>query len=289
MSPPAGTSAWPAALARSRRSRRSRSEVAPQTLLAAVQEAWPEAAGAAAAAQGDPVAERDGVVTIACRSATWAQELDLMSPDAARKARRGARSGPFARGPRRGSDSPPDAARGDPLTSVTVLCLFAGLLWLVDADYGPSAWYPYVNSIGGPRARPRAALESLSRRPGSSREATHERSKWQKQQAPARPSAKKNGTAKDGDYTLRRDHGPRGPRSRAQAPGHVHRLDRPARPPPPRLRGRRQLRRRGARRPLRPHPGHDPPRRRRSPSSTTAAASPSTSTRRRSGPPPRSS
>jgi predicted nucleic acid-binding Zn ribbon protein len=26
------------------------------------------------------VAERDGVVTIACRSATWAQELDLLGP-----------------------------------------------------------------------------------------------------------------------------------------------------------------------------------------------------------------
>src|SRR5687767_9119617 len=57
-----------------------RSEVAPQTLLAAVQEAWPAAAGSLAAAEGDPVAERGGFVTIACRSATWAQELDLMSP-----------------------------------------------------------------------------------------------------------------------------------------------------------------------------------------------------------------
>ena len=57
-----------------------KTEVAPQTLLAAVQEAWPVAAGSLAAAQGDPVSERGGVVTIACRSATWAQELDLMSP-----------------------------------------------------------------------------------------------------------------------------------------------------------------------------------------------------------------
>lgn len=58
-----------------------RGEVAPQTLLAAVQEAWPAAAGSLAAAQGDPVSEREGVVTIACRSATWAQELDLMQPE----------------------------------------------------------------------------------------------------------------------------------------------------------------------------------------------------------------
>jgi predicted nucleic acid-binding Zn ribbon protein len=51
---------------------------APQTPLAAVQAAWPRAAGEAVAAQAEPVAERDGEVTIACRSATWAQELDLL-------------------------------------------------------------------------------------------------------------------------------------------------------------------------------------------------------------------
>jgi predicted nucleic acid-binding Zn ribbon protein len=28
-----------------------------------------------------PVGERDGVVTISCRSAVWAQELDLLGPD----------------------------------------------------------------------------------------------------------------------------------------------------------------------------------------------------------------
>ena len=38
-------------------------------------------AGAAIAAEAEPVAERDGVVTVACRSATWAQELDLLGPD----------------------------------------------------------------------------------------------------------------------------------------------------------------------------------------------------------------
>lgn len=60
---------------------RVRFETAPATLLAAVQEAWPAVAGAAVSAQAEPVAERDGVVTIACRSATWAQELDLLAPD----------------------------------------------------------------------------------------------------------------------------------------------------------------------------------------------------------------
>jgi predicted nucleic acid-binding Zn ribbon protein len=51
---------------------------APQTLLAAVQSEWEGVCGAAIAAESQPVAEREGVVTVACRSATWAQELDLM-------------------------------------------------------------------------------------------------------------------------------------------------------------------------------------------------------------------
>jgi predicted nucleic acid-binding Zn ribbon protein len=55
------------------------SELAPATLLAEVQRAWAHAAGEAFAAQSQPVAERDGVVTVACTSAVWAQELDLLS------------------------------------------------------------------------------------------------------------------------------------------------------------------------------------------------------------------
>jgi predicted nucleic acid-binding Zn ribbon protein len=51
------------------------------TLLAAAQSAWPRAAGARVAAEAEPVAERDGVVTISCRSSTWAQELDLLGPE----------------------------------------------------------------------------------------------------------------------------------------------------------------------------------------------------------------
>jgi predicted nucleic acid-binding Zn ribbon protein len=57
-----------------------RSEAAPATLLAAVQELWPRVAGDAVAAEAEPVGEREGVVTVACRSATWAQELDLLQP-----------------------------------------------------------------------------------------------------------------------------------------------------------------------------------------------------------------
>ena len=53
--------------------------MAPATLLAEVQRAWPRAAGAFAE-HGTPVAERDGVVTVACPAAAWAQELDLLAP-----------------------------------------------------------------------------------------------------------------------------------------------------------------------------------------------------------------
>jgi predicted nucleic acid-binding Zn ribbon protein len=51
----------------------------PATLLAAVQSVWPGAVGEAVAREASPVSERDGVVTVACRSATWAQELDLLA------------------------------------------------------------------------------------------------------------------------------------------------------------------------------------------------------------------
>jgi predicted nucleic acid-binding Zn ribbon protein len=53
--------------------------LAPATLLAEVQRHWEQAAGEAIAAQAEPVSERDGVVTVACASAVWAQELDLLS------------------------------------------------------------------------------------------------------------------------------------------------------------------------------------------------------------------
>jgi predicted nucleic acid-binding Zn ribbon protein len=52
--------------------------VEPATLLAAVQRAWPGAVGEAVAREASPVSERSGVVTVACRSSTWAQELDLL-------------------------------------------------------------------------------------------------------------------------------------------------------------------------------------------------------------------
>ena len=51
---------------------------APKTLLAEVQTAWRTACGEAIAARSEPVSERNGTVTIACESGSWAQELELM-------------------------------------------------------------------------------------------------------------------------------------------------------------------------------------------------------------------
>jgi predicted nucleic acid-binding Zn ribbon protein len=58
-----------------------RERLTPATPLAAVQRVWPQVAGPAIASEATPVSERGGVVTITCRSAVWAQELDLLSAD----------------------------------------------------------------------------------------------------------------------------------------------------------------------------------------------------------------
>jgi predicted nucleic acid-binding Zn ribbon protein len=55
--------------------------LAPATGLARVQEVWPAAAGEAIAAAARPVAEHDGVLTIACEAAVWAAELELLAPE----------------------------------------------------------------------------------------------------------------------------------------------------------------------------------------------------------------
>jgi predicted nucleic acid-binding Zn ribbon protein len=54
---------------------------APATLLARIQAVWPEVAGRTVAAAAAPVTEREGVVTVACESAVWAGELELLGPD----------------------------------------------------------------------------------------------------------------------------------------------------------------------------------------------------------------
>lgn len=55
--------------------------LAPATVLADVLRVWPAAVGATIAAQAEPTAERDGVLTVSCAAGVWAQELDLMGPE----------------------------------------------------------------------------------------------------------------------------------------------------------------------------------------------------------------
>ena len=54
--------------------------LAPPGTLARVQSSWKGAAGPAIAAVAAPTAERDGVLTVTCSAAVWAQELELMAP-----------------------------------------------------------------------------------------------------------------------------------------------------------------------------------------------------------------
>jgi predicted nucleic acid-binding Zn ribbon protein len=53
--------------------------LAPASTLARVQEVWERTVGPAIAASARPTAERNGVLTVICEAAVWAQELDLMS------------------------------------------------------------------------------------------------------------------------------------------------------------------------------------------------------------------
>jgi hypothetical protein len=53
--------------------------LAPPTLLAEVQRAWPAAAGPLFAEAAVPYAEKGGEVSVRCREAVLAQELSLLS------------------------------------------------------------------------------------------------------------------------------------------------------------------------------------------------------------------
>ena len=46
-----------------------------------MQALWPEIAGAAVAAESAPASEREGIVTVECTGAVWAQELTLLEGD----------------------------------------------------------------------------------------------------------------------------------------------------------------------------------------------------------------
>jgi predicted nucleic acid-binding Zn ribbon protein len=55
--------------------------LAPQSILGRAQARWEAAVGESIAAAAWPVSEHDGVLTVRCESAVWAQELDLMAPE----------------------------------------------------------------------------------------------------------------------------------------------------------------------------------------------------------------
>jgi predicted nucleic acid-binding Zn ribbon protein len=55
--------------------------LAPASTLARVQEVWERVTGPAIAASARPTGERDGVLTVTCEAAVWAQELDLMAAE----------------------------------------------------------------------------------------------------------------------------------------------------------------------------------------------------------------
>ncbi|MBA3807656.1 MAG: DUF721 domain-containing protein [Solirubrobacterales bacterium] len=55
--------------------------LAPASTLARVQSVWEDVAGPAIAQAARPSAARDGVLTVTCEAAVWAQELELMASD----------------------------------------------------------------------------------------------------------------------------------------------------------------------------------------------------------------
>ena len=64
---------WRSQASRPRSPRRPRSP--------ASRSVWEQAPGPAIAAAARPTAERDGVLTVTCEAAVWAQELDLMAAE----------------------------------------------------------------------------------------------------------------------------------------------------------------------------------------------------------------
>jgi predicted nucleic acid-binding Zn ribbon protein len=91
--------------------REVRAAAAPETLLAAVQAGWAGTVGDRVASEAHPVSERGRVVRVACRSATWAHELDLLQRTLLE--RLNALSDVAARGPLAGLRFTADATRHD--------------------------------------------------------------------------------------------------------------------------------------------------------------------------------
>lgn len=61
------------------------SEIQPQTTLARIQTAWPQAVGQTVANWATPISERAGVVTFACTDSMVAHELQMMKPELLKK------------------------------------------------------------------------------------------------------------------------------------------------------------------------------------------------------------
>jgi predicted nucleic acid-binding Zn ribbon protein len=55
--------------------------IEPASVLAALQGTWVAVVGETVAAHAAPVAERAGVLEIACDESVWAAELELMGPE----------------------------------------------------------------------------------------------------------------------------------------------------------------------------------------------------------------
>jgi predicted nucleic acid-binding Zn ribbon protein len=72
-----------------------RADLAPATLLADVQSAWAEVAGAEVVRHCTPVSEKGGVLTVRCDSGVWAAELSMLQKtlvDGLNNARPGSRA-----------------------------------------------------------------------------------------------------------------------------------------------------------------------------------------------------
>ncbi len=55
--------------------------IVPPSTLGRLQTIWPRLVGEAIAAEASPIAERVGMVTVACSSSVWAAELRMMEAD----------------------------------------------------------------------------------------------------------------------------------------------------------------------------------------------------------------
>lgn len=56
-------------------------DLAPATPLARIQAVWPNAVGDRISAACDPEDEQEGILTVSCESAVWAQQLTMMQSE----------------------------------------------------------------------------------------------------------------------------------------------------------------------------------------------------------------